>query len=411
MIERKKGEGSLSVNLEADSYFLSQSLPIELRDGRMKLVKKFPIGGESNKLDLPVGLYEVSAVLQDGQRYSQLVSIYEGQHNAVKLSPHPAVIIASTKRKATKRKATKRKATKRKATKRKATKRKATKRTLNFEVPTWLDKLNVTDMISGTEHTELFANASDKDTISNIELINVVGAKLETKSESAWRFIVNDHFNSVPVASFKAGNKTVDVSLPVNPEGYMIEETACLVQFEPNRSRLVAQAWIDPERKVTSALQRMLTSRYILEASDIVDKTSEVANESDDLLRGKYRDPVGAVLGGLILQKVGKLGLRKTWVENLARDFTWLPDGKVLLAKLLVDERSDPDIALDLIRSTSNQTLMFTESFSLLLNMVRRWPWENGKEARAQALEQLVKKSSVIAWDSFTLTLWHSEDE
>jgi hypothetical protein len=89
------------------------------------------------------------------------------------------------------------------------------------------------------------------------------------------------------------------------------------------------------------------------------------------LLAEKYSDPTGAALGALILYKVGRLGGWTGWVENLVRDFEWLPDGKILLANLLFDRKERTELALQLALRASRQTILYnTESFSLFARAI-----------------------------------------
>ena len=48
---------------------------------------------------------------------------------------------------------------------------------------------------------------------------------------------------------------------------------------------------------------------------------------------------IAVALGGLTLHRYGRLRERQDWIENLARDFAWIPDGRILLAALLMNDR------------------------------------------------------------------------
>ena len=74
--------GKLSVQLTSDSMFLGQCVPVEVRDSDMRLVQQ---SMSARQFELPVGLYEVSAVLEDGRRHSVLVQVKDGQQTPVEL--------------------------------------------------------------------------------------------------------------------------------------------------------------------------------------------------------------------------------------------------------------------------------------------------------------------------------------
>ena len=66
------GKGTLSVQIESQSYFLGSNLPVEIRDAHHRLVEKRK---GNSRIELPAGLYSVEAVLPDGGREAQLVHV------------------------------------------------------------------------------------------------------------------------------------------------------------------------------------------------------------------------------------------------------------------------------------------------------------------------------------------------
>jgi hypothetical protein len=90
-------------------------------------------------------------------------------------------------------------------------------------------------------------------------------------------------------------------------------------------------------------------------------------------------------------------------VRNLARDFDWLNDGKVLLALLLSRDETRREEALSLLLQASAKPTMFTESYSLMLDLLRRWPGTGHEDQRQQALETLAGMSPYTDWDSMML--------
>ncbi len=335
--------GRLRIDVQSNSYLLRNILAIEVRDSRMKLIKTMAPG---ENLELDNGLYQVSAVLEDGKRHSRVVQMQSGAEESVVLGAGEAR--------------------------------------------------------GGAKSVD--GGAEDSAPASSANLIELSGARVVAESEGAWRFQPDDSaFASVPRAQFAVAGRFLEVSLPVNPEGYG-PESACEVRVTPRRAGPELRAWIAPERTVASALQHMLASGYMLQAA-------KVAGEATELLRGKYQDPTGAALGALVLQKVGALEKRLSWLENLARDFAWMPDAKVLLALTLAKNKQTQERVEQLVLSASQKPMMFTESYSLLLNLLRRWPWKNESPSRTAGLEALTKTAPYTEWEAITWTHWLPEED
>jgi len=229
------------------------------------------------------------------------------------------------------------------------------------------------------------------------QLIEVSGASLMRETRTLWVFECAPDLDSVPTALFQINEQRTLISLPISPEREF-PHNSCVVKVEETRTGGAhANAWIASERTVANALQNMLASGYVLRAA-------EVADDGVELMRYKYSDPTGAALGALILHKVGRLGKLTSWVENLARDFDWLPDGKVMLAILLQNDESRIDQALELALGASAQRMLYSESYSLLLDLLRRWPRESDYEVRQQAISKLASLAPYIDWESICLS-------
>ena len=99
------------------------------------------------------------------------------------------------------------------------------------------------------------------------------------------------------------------------------------------------------------------------------------------------------------------------YLEQLRRVLE--PDGKVLLAHLLYENAADRPRAFELAIRASQQRMLFTESFSLLLDLLRRWPTASDSEARqkAQAIGNLATDSPYIDWESICLSNTIEEEE
>lgn len=354
--------GQITVDLESRSVFLGRAVPIEVRDSGMRLIAR---ADNSRTLDLPAGLYEVSAVLEDGCKHSALVQVSGGEKTPVQLAPDrdTRVIAAVAEAEGVS--------------------------SQHYERPRFTRSMA---SALGTEAKLVSEGAAEA------QLVAVQGASLLRETRTIRVFQCVPPANAVPTALFQVGERRLRISLPIGSGGGSTPDT-CAVRIERSPTGVHAQAWISPERTVANALQNMLSSGYVLEAA-------RVADDAVELLRDKYQDPAGAALGALLLYKTGRLQRLESWVENLARDFAWLPDGKVLLARLRYEREAASGVALGLALEASRQVMLFAESYSLMLDLLRRWPHAEASKTRQEALERLANDSPDIDWESTCLSQW-----
>ncbi|CAN5496685.1 hypothetical protein BH10ACT7_BH10ACT7_24680 [soil metagenome] len=221
-------------------------------------------------------------------------------------------------------------------------------------------------------------------------LVNATGCTA-TQDGAGWRFVPGVPPIGTATALFTDGGSQWELSLPLNPEG---PSGGCRVDVVDGAPRVT----LDEGRGLALTIDGMLRNDTITSGTSILEQAS-------GLLDGKYNDPVGAALGGLTLHRLGFLADRAQWVENLARDFPWLVDGRVLLAALL---RDDPDAAdrrrgLDALLSAAEGRPVFTDGLSLLVELLRRWPRDTAARKRAEALEGLSYLTGYAIWDSVSL--------
>ena len=356
--------GTIKVNLESDSVFFNHNVPIEIRDSQMRLVQQ---SGRGRQFELPEGLYQISAVLEDGHKHDELVQIKADVPTQVVLGAKDA-----------------------------PQKVRSISPEMKTRAPTY-------QRPQFTKRSEAKLMSEDhQDPTRPAQFIETQGASLLRETRTMWIFECASSLTSVASAVFKIDDKTMTISLPISPEVYT-PSGACAVKIEENRTGTHAHAWIAPERTVANAMQNMLSSGYVLEAAG-------VADEAVELLRDKYADPTGAVLGALILHKTGRLHKLQGWVENLARDFDWLPDGKVLLATLLCEDPSTQDAAMELALAASQQRMLFSENLSLLLDLLRRFPSESYRSERTEAIESLATMNPFVDWESICLSYGRPEE-
>ena len=362
-----KATGELAVTLTSRSVYFEGGTPVEVRDGDMRLVKRTT---GSTRLTLPEGLYEVSAVLEDGEIHRKVVEVAPGITAEVELRSQPEQPQSGQGRDGARRKATRR-------------------------APSRFKQAEATPDDFATVRPE----------VDESHLTATSGVRTVRRTGAIWFLEAEENLEAVPTATVKLAQRTVEISLPTT------RHNSCTLRIEKGPTVPRATAWISTERTVSNALQNMFASGEIIRAADIV-------SEATELLLHKYEDPTGAALGALILHEVGRLEANENWVRNLARDFDWIPDGKVLLAYLLANK--DPvsahlDEALELARAASAQRMLFTESYSILLSLFRRWSMPDqpvsDRGGLADYLEGLVDRSGAIEWGSTYFTNVIQEDD
>ena len=358
--------GSIDVSVASDSMFLGQRVPIEIRDSELRLVAKET---SSRSLELPEGLYQVSAVLEDGRRHSSLVQVKGGQQTLVSIAAEQSA--ANAGRVASENVSVK-----------------ALVEGPRYRRPQFTRSMEAA-AVQGTEIE--VENAADS------QLLEVFGANLSRETRTLRIFQCEPQLTSVASALLQIGQRRLRISLPISPANWT-PSGSCAVRVESTPTGIHLQAWISPERTVANALQNMLSGGYVIEAAKVADNAVE-------LLQAKYSDPAGAVLGALILLKTGRLQRWTSWVENLARDFSWLPDGKVLLVQLAVERGAASDRELSLALEASQQRMMYTECHSLLLDLLRRWPREEARrDDRQAAIKRLTDDTPDVDWESICLS-------
>jgi hypothetical protein len=393
--------GSLDVSVKSESVYFGDNTPVEIRDASMQLVMR---GRNMRSLQLPEGLYQVSAVLEDGQEQTCLVKVRGGESTSVKLGGRPAGTsgaAAGAARLAAAVPAAVEGVVDRIRAAVSDAADTATARMVDAQSRAHRVAQSTAAQLRNSRFTQK-ADAPDDESSSTdgaaataATLLDVKGAKLRRQTRTLWIFECTGSLTAVAVATLQVGDRRTEISLPTSPP--MGGPNLCAVRIDETPGGARATAWISPERTVANALQNMFASGHLSSAASMADEATE-------LLRGKYEDPTGATLAALILRKVGRLARLEGWMDNLARDFAWIPDGKVMLAALLLDRRADPDRALSLVLEAAKQRMLYTESYSILLDLLRRWPREADRSARAGALAGLAAHSPYIDWNSSCLS-------
>lgn len=237
---------------------------------------------------------------------------------------------------------------------------------------------------------------------SEVALVSMDGCTLRAEDGGAWVFEPAENLEAVPVARFSVKSRPVEISLPLNSSGaYPLN--ACTVVAEPTMAGFRLRTSFAPERQVSVALDGMLRSGEFLHGLNVM-------REATELLLYKYEDPPGAALGALVLHRIGHLEERSGWVENLARDFPWIPDGAILLAALLQrdNDGDERNRGLGALLAATEKRPLFTDGLSLAMELLRRWEDEASKTVRFDHLKLLSEFS--VDWGALNLTDWPEGD-
>ncbi len=415
--------GTLRVALSTQSVQFNRTAPVEIRDENMVLVQRIESGAE---IALPPGLYQVSAVLQDGAEYRRIAKVDAGATCEITLdsgTARAASAAAPQRHALAKRMRPDMPASAgaapppppmpappgpepvgaaAPAMARPPASRPTPVGAEPPDVGSIFDRsLRILKRVvrpATTASSRPAAPAPPPPPPARAEpaLVSLERARNLRDLPDGWLLRGDSSIGaSIPTARVQVGDATWRISLPLNPG-----QGDCTVQVTPGNTRVPVTAWMAPDRTMVAALQNMLLNGEY-------EALAPVADQAIELLRSKYQDPTGAALGALILHKVGKLSTYVPWLENLARDFPWIPDGDVLLASMLVQEHRELDRALQLALSAAQRRMLLSESYSILLDMLRRWPDRAAMAPHRALLEAVVRRGAYVAWGS--LYFCHTE--
>lgn len=360
--------GTLVADIKVRSMRLRQQLRIEVRDSALNLVGQLHV---DEPLSVPPGHYEVMAVLQDGRPYTQIVKVESDTLARVEFEIKPTTLV-------------------------------------DGPITTRYNEYGYVRSLSGAGgirlHGRISFQAFSGTRIAGTEYMIDVTDMLDAGGSSLqleifpWLDEPLDETSAVPVIGVIIDGTVRFISLQLNPVARG-DESAVMLEVVHSDTRIETRTWVHPERKVTSAIEHMLFERRVFQAYSIADASAE------DLLQAKYSDPVGATLGAIVMHRAGTLGKRLSWLENLVRDFDWLPDGKVLLAKELYKQDGDPSRVFELLQRAATQRPLYTASFASLLETLRRWSPDSEYSAEARRLATALGNFAVdVDWSALTLT-------
>jgi hypothetical protein len=337
--------GVLDVEFESASYFLRSSLSYTVRDAR-GIALESRTGQRT--LILPAGLYSISAIGSDGRMVERTIEVRAGEHSKVRVGDGTSA---------------------------------ADWRLAAVERP----------RVRGGSSGHLVA----ADGPEGSEIGRLAACHLRQANVWGWELEPDRPLTEVPTVQCTMVSGVWEISVPLNPQGpYPLDSCWLTPADDSERPRVV----FAEERRV---------ARFVAGIDDHagLQTATDVLREASALLLHKYSDPPAAALAGLTLHRLGQLSSRAGWIENLARDFAWLPDGAILLSALLALD-NDPDErrrGLDtLLRATASRPL-YTDGLSLAMELLRRWPSDDLRAERHDRLDQLAAWSAYADWSSLAL--------
>ena len=343
---------TLTVHFDSTSQLLKSLLRADVRDSALRLV-----GSAHHGVPLPLapGFYRVDTVLDDGTVLRRVIAIAEGQHEQITLAkPPPAA-------------------------------------------PPARERDDGRESMTPGAPTIGFPATVDNDGVPR--LIGVHGARATHAAPGAWSFRTDG--SGAALATFEDGHRRWTVSLPVLTGGFSSSQQSdeCTVRFDGARGARTPAARIATWRTVASSVQEMLLQFRI-------EQVLAIADEATTALAAKYSDPAGAALGALLLYRVDRLAPLSHWLANLARSFPWLVDARILQAGLAArsGDAQHRENGLRTLLACVHERALFTESHSLLLNLLRRWPDDAEPESREAALRTLADRYANVDWSALTLT-------
>ncbi|AVH39734.1 hypothetical protein AL532_27245 [Pseudomonas monteilii] len=334
--------GQVKVHINSKVNFGGTATPIEIRNDDLVLI----ISAISKRVfELPVGVYEISAVLEDGNRQKQTVEITESKIADVWLEP---------------------------------------KLSYQPEVP---------------ELTLGFLSAEKiqalKPPAQNVKLIGASRNVTIYPKGGFWIVRHRAEMEQVAYAIIQKDEELYDISLPISAGNHHLSVT-CHIEIATRTPNSQLQVSISRSRSLSAALETTFMAGKI-------DAAARLAGGAVNTLMNTYVDPTGAILAALILKKAGRLNKYRRQLEQITAEFPWLPDAKVLLATILIANPDERDKAIQLAYEASQERILYTESFSILMSLLRYAPETDNIALCKKALTNIAKIAPEVDWSSIYL--------
>lgn len=388
--------GSLEIQFGSDSHYLKSSLPLEVRDAHQRVVVS---GDGAWSGEVPGGIYSVNGMDSTGSRVRKLVQVVPGEPTRVILgATEGSEVRAGAPGLAEAEPRFSRGFLEGLLASRgdpePVSEERETLRAAPYPVGAEYE------LIGPTHRPSVALGQAFRPTTRGVRLLEV--ERCEVRGDvDGWMFLPHTPLDAVPTARFSVGNEEWFLSLPLNPASADPALESCRLDEVETGHGPRLQLSFSPQRRVSAFVEGMRRSKNVEMAQNTLAETTQ-------LLLSKYEDPAGATLACLALQRLGVLGERRGWVENLARDFAWIPDTQVLLASVLVAAQHDLPRALELLLAASSQRPLYTDGLSLALDLLRHWQGDDPAASRAEdrktALGHLGDLAAWADWDCSNLT-------
>lgn len=334
--------GQVKVHVKSKVNFGGSETPIEIRNDDLVLI----ISTIKKRIfELPVGFYEISAVLEDGKRQKKTVRVSESRITDVSLEPRLSIQPAAPES--------------------------------EFE------------FLSAEKMQSLYTPHQDVALISASRNVSIY------PKDGFWIVRHREEMEQVAYAIIRKDDKLIEASLPISAGDHHLSVT-CHIKTAPESPKNQLQISISRGRSLSAALESLFISGQIGSAA-------RLAGGAIHTLMNIYVDPTGVILAALILKKTGRLSAYLNQLEKFSTEFPWLPDAKILLATILIAKPDGRKRAIQLAYEASQERILYTESFSILMSLLRYAPETDDSVLCKKALTNIAKIAPNVDWNSIYL--------
>ena len=176
----------------------------------------------------------------------------------------------------------------------------------------------------------------------------------------------------------RSKGKSIYLALPINRNASI---NTCTVEILDDGVIFQFLCYFEYDKRTTLMLD-YLSSNSFEEAADI-------AGNAEDMLYGKMFNPIGAVIGGYVLLRIGAIEQMHDWPQNLSNWFPKLADGAIIAGELEARKGNDKE-AIDLFLDAYKRGLpIFREGLSLLVARLRSYILDEEKSINNETRKNL----------------------